>query len=58
MGRFTSIASAEQAPPAVLARVRERYPLYLSAPDRWVEPSYSSLENYARTQTPAPLRAP
>ena len=58
MGRFTSIASADQAPPAVLARVRERYPLYLSAPDRWVEPSYSSLENYTRTQTPAPPRAP
>ncbi|MBL8198329.1 MAG: DUF1838 family protein [Rhodoferax sp.] len=58
MGRFTSIASAEQAPPAVLARVRERYPLYLTAPDRWVEPSYSSLENYARTQEPAPPRAP
>ncbi|MEZ5563830.1 MAG: DUF1838 family protein [Gammaproteobacteria bacterium] len=58
MGRFTSIASAEQAPPAVLARVRERYPLYLTAPDAWVEPSYSSLENYARTQKPAPPRSP
>ena len=58
MGRFTSVASPEQAAPAVLARVRERYPLYLTAPDKWVEPSYSSLENYARTQTPAPARAP
>jgi hypothetical protein len=58
MGRFTSVASAEQAAPAVLARVRERYPLYLTAPDKWVEPSYSSLENYARTQTPAPPRVP
>jgi hypothetical protein len=57
MGRFTSLKSPEYAPPAVLARVRERYPLYLTAPDRWQEPSLSSLENYARTQTPAPPRA-
>ncbi len=58
MGRFTSIERPEQAPPAVLARVRERFPLYLTAPDKWVEPSFSSLENYARTQKPAPLPAP
>jgi hypothetical protein len=23
------------------------------APEKWVDPSYSSLENYARTQKPA-----
>ena len=56
MGRFTSIERAEDAEPRVLARVRERYPLYLTAPDKWVEPSLSSLENYARTQQPAPVR--
>ncbi|MBL8201449.1 MAG: DUF1838 family protein [Chromatiales bacterium] len=58
MGRFTSIERPEEAPPGVLARVQERYPLYLTAPDRWVEPSLSSLENYARTQKPAPLPKP
>lgn len=56
MGRFSSIKKPEQAPPAVLARVKERFPTYLVAPEVWVEPSYSSLENYARTQQPAPPR--
>ena len=45
------------APPAVLARVKERWPLYLTAPDRWVDPSLSSLENYARTEQPQPPKA-
>ena len=56
MGRFASIKTPEQAPPAVLARVRERYSKYLVAPDTWVEPSLSSIENYARTQKPAAPR--
>lgn len=55
MGRFNSIRP-EQAPAAVLARVKERFPTFLVAPDKWVEPSLSSLENYARTQKPAPPR--
>jgi hypothetical protein len=54
MGRFSSIEKPEMAPPAVLARVKERFPLYLTAPDKWVDPSLSSLENYARTQKPQP----
>lgn len=56
MGRFSSIESPEQAPPQVLARVKERYPKYLTAPDKWVDPSLSSLENYAREQQPAPRK--
>lgn len=56
MGRFSSIERPELADARVLARVRERYPLYLTAPEKWVEPSLSSLENYARTQQPAPPR--
>jgi hypothetical protein len=55
MGRFNSI-KPEEAPPEVLARVRERFPSYLVAPEKWVDPSFSSLENYARTQKPAPPR--
>ncbi len=58
MGRFSSIEKPEMAPANVLARVKERYPTYLTAPDKWVDPSLSSLENYARTQTPAPPRKP
>jgi hypothetical protein len=58
MGRFTSVEGLDQVPAPVLARVRDRYPLYLTAPDKWVDPSLSSLENYARTQQPAPARKP
>ncbi len=54
MGRFSSIDEPAMAPPAVLARVMERYPSYLTAPDKWVDPSLSSLENYARTEKPQP----
>lgn len=57
LGRFSSIEDPEQAPPAVVARVRAKYPQYLVAPEKWVDPSLSSLEHYARTQTPAPPRA-
>jgi len=56
MGRFATLERPEDAPADVLARVKERYPLYMTAPDEWVEPSFSSLENYARTQKPAPLK--
>lgn len=55
-GTFSTLQSPDRAPPAVLRRVRERYPLYLTAPEKWVEPSLSSLEHYARTQKPAPPR--
>ena len=37
MGRFTSIERPEQAPPPRSSRgSRERFPLYLTAPDKWV----------------------
>ena len=41
----------------VLQRVKERYPKYLVAPAVWEDPSLSSLERYAREQTPAAPRA-
>jgi hypothetical protein len=55
VGRFNTVRP-EQVPPAVLARVKERFPQFLVAPEKWTEPSLSSLENYARTQQPAPPR--
>jgi hypothetical protein len=55
MGRFNTV-TPDQVPAAVLARVKERFPQYLVAPEKWTEPSLSSLENYARTQKPAPPR--
>jgi hypothetical protein len=57
VGMFTTRREVAQFPADVVARVRERYPSYVSAPDRWTEPSYSSLENYTRTQRPAPTSA-
>lgn len=35
--------------------VAKNHPKYLKAPDKWEEPSLSSLEWYARTQQPAPV---
>ena len=51
---FRAFDSVEYLKPAVLARVRERYPQYLTAPTEWYEPSLSSLEHYALEQKPAP----
>jgi hypothetical protein len=51
---FRPFESTEYLKPAVLARVRERYPQYLNAPTEWQEPSLSSLEHYALEQKPAP----
>jgi len=57
MGKFSSIERPDMAPPAVLKRVQQRWPLYLTAPDKWVDPSLSSLENYTRTEKPQPPKA-
>lgn len=40
----------------LLDHIEKHYPKYLRAPDKWTEPSLSSLENYAREQKPAPAR--
>ena len=55
-GTFSSVSGVDAIPPAVAKRVLERYPHYQIAPEKWVEPSLSSLENYARTQKPAPIK--
>lgn len=34
----------------------KHHPKYFDAPDKWEEPSLSSLEDYARTQKPAPAK--
>lgn len=59
VGTMLSRTSLDGVPDDVLARVRQRYPKYLTAPEVWEEPSLSSLEHYARDQTPAaPKKAP
>ena len=40
--------------PQVIAYAEKHFPKYFDAPTEWVEPSLSSLENYARTEKPAP----
>lgn len=45
----------ESANPKAVEYAAKHYPKYLEAPDVWEEPSLSSLEWYARRQTPAPL---
>ena len=52
-GTFSSVPTVDSVPAPVAKRVRERFPQYTVAPEKWVDPSYSSLENYARTQKPA-----
>ncbi len=47
--------SLDNMDPKTLAYVAKNYPKYLEAPKEWIEPSLSSLEWYAREQTPAPV---
>jgi len=42
--------------PKVRAYAEKHYPKYFEAPTVWEEPSFSSLENYAREQKPAPVK--
>ncbi|MFZ9905825.1 MAG: DUF1838 family protein, partial [Steroidobacteraceae bacterium] len=44
-GTFSSVPSVDSVPAPVAKRVRERFPQYTVAPEKWVDPSYSSLEN-------------
>ncbi len=55
-GSFTTVPSVNSVPLAVAKRVLERFPQYQVAPEKWVDPSLSSLENYIRTQKPAPVK--
>lgn len=57
LGNMATRRTSDLHPRDVMQRVKERYPRYLTAPETWEEPSLSSLERYAREQTPAPARA-
>ena len=54
---FGASDTLDGADPQVLEYAAKHYPKYLEAPETWEEPSLSSLEWYAREQTPAPLPA-
>lgn len=52
-----AVDSIDRLDPALVAHVERNHPKYLTAPDRWEDPSLSSLERYARTQQPAAVPA-
>jgi hypothetical protein len=53
-GIFRPSRTLDYFPAPVLAWIRANHPDYLTAPTKWYGPNYSSLEHYAREQTPAP----
>lgn len=53
MGGFSNL---DMVSPEVIAYAEKHFPKYFDAPAEWEEPSFSSLEDYARTQEPAPVR--
>ena len=55
-GMFSSGDSLDYFKPAVLERVRTRYPQYMTAPTTWYGPSLSSIEHYALEQQPSPVK--
>jgi hypothetical protein len=55
-GIFRADPTPDFVLPTVMERIRTRYPSYLTAPTEWYGPNYSSLEHYAREQTPAPAK--
>jgi hypothetical protein len=52
-----AVDDLSQIDPKLVAYVERNYPKYLQAPERWEEPSLSSLEWYSRQQKPAPVPA-
>ncbi len=50
-------STLELADPKIVEYAAKHYPKYLQAPEKWEEPSLSSLEWYARQQKAAPLAA-
>jgi hypothetical protein len=55
-GMFTTAHRLDDLPSALVARVKDKYPLFLDAPEKWVDPSLSSLENYMKLNRPAPAK--
>jgi hypothetical protein len=55
-GVFSSSVELNNCSAQVLARIKAKYPQYLTAPTTWYGPNYSSIEHYAREQKPAPVK--
>jgi hypothetical protein len=55
-GIFHTTRTLDYYPPGVVERIKARYPSFLTAPEKWYSPNYSSIEHYALEQTPAPVK--
>jgi hypothetical protein len=55
-GVFCASYTADSIPAKVLQRIKTKYPDFMTAPEKWYGPNYSSLEHYALEQTPAPAK--
>jgi hypothetical protein len=56
IGTMGGYDNLDMASANVLRYAEKHHPKFLDAPTRWEEPSLSSLEDYARTQKPAPVK--
>ena len=56
MGFMGGYDNLNMASDAVIKYAQKHHPKFFDAPAEWVEPSLSSLEDYARTQKPAPVK--
>lgn len=56
MGTMGGFSSFDMVSPQVIAYGKKNFPKFFEAPTEWVDPSLSSLENYARQQKPAPVK--
>jgi hypothetical protein len=56
-GIFRPSRTLDYHPPAVIERIKAKYPSFMTAPTTWYGPNYTSLEHYAREQKPAPARS-
>ena len=56
MGSMGGYDNLDMLSPEVRKYAEEHHPKYFEAPTKWEEPSLSSLEDYARTQKPAPVK--
>ena len=56
IGTMGGYDNLDMASANVIRYAEKHHPKFLDAPTRWEEPSLSSLEDFARTQKPAPLK--
>ncbi len=51
-----SLASVDELPKDIRAYTEKRYPIYMDAPEKWVEPNVTSFEVYKLENKPKPFK--